>query len=141
MHPVLGTLAPMPEKAAQALAGKACGRLQPSGAYAANLLGLTDQVPAKIVFLTDGLSKTFQIGAQQIQFKRVSLRDMATAGRMSGLVVQALRYLGPTHVDDRVVQRLQKQLTPKDKAQLLRDLPLAPTWMEAALREVSNESP
>lgn len=139
-HPVLGTLAPVPEKVARALAGKAGGRLQPTGAYAANLLGLTEQVPAKIVFLTDGLSKTVRIGAQQIQLKRISLRDMATAGRMSGLVFQALRHLGPVHVDERVVERLQRQLTPKDKAQLLDDLPLAPTWMEAVLRQVANQS-
>ena len=138
-HPVLGTLSPTPEKVARALAGKVGARLQPTGAYAANLLGLTEQVPAKIVFLTDGFSKTVRVGAQQIQLKHASLRDMATAGRMSGLVVQALRYLGAAHVDDEVVDRLRKQLTPKDKERLLEDLCLAPTWMESALRRVARQ--
>src|SRR3989304_7961877 len=55
-HPELGTLSPDIEKVARALAGKHRIRLQPAGAYAANLLGLSEQVPAKVVFLTDGPS-------------------------------------------------------------------------------------
>src|SRR5256885_3083021 len=57
-HPELGTLSPDPEKIALAIAGKSGAALQSTGAYAANLLGLSTQVPAKIVFLTDGRAKT-----------------------------------------------------------------------------------
>src|ERR1700678_2566410 len=53
-HPELGKLSPDIEKVAKALAGKDRIRLQPAGAYATNLLGLSEQVPAKVVFLTDG---------------------------------------------------------------------------------------
>ena len=56
LHTALGPLAPTPEALAKALAGRDRVRLQPSGAYAANLLGLSEQVPAKVVFLTDGPS-------------------------------------------------------------------------------------
>ena len=56
-HPELGTLSPDIEKVAKALAGKDRLRLQPAGAYATNLLGLSEQVPAKAVFLTDGPSR------------------------------------------------------------------------------------
>ncbi len=48
-HPELGTLSPNLEKVAKALAGKDRIRLQPAGAYATNLLGLSEQVPAKVV--------------------------------------------------------------------------------------------
>lgn len=54
LHQALGPLTPTPEALATALAGRDRVRLQPSGAYAANLLGLSEQVPAKVVFLTDG---------------------------------------------------------------------------------------
>jgi len=57
-HPVMGVLSPGPDAIAKALAGKDMIRLQPSGAYAANLLGLSTQVPARIVYLTDGPSRT-----------------------------------------------------------------------------------
>lgn len=56
-HSTLGTLQPSPEKIAEALVGRDCTRIQPTGAYAANILGLSEQVPAKVVFLTDGPSR------------------------------------------------------------------------------------
>src|SRR3954467_13223036 len=51
-HPVLGPLQPSAEDVAQALAGRDRIRLQPAGAYAANALGLSEQVPAKARVLT-----------------------------------------------------------------------------------------
>ncbi len=50
-HPQLGMLTPSVDTIAQALAGRDRLRIQPSGAYAANLLHLSEQVPAKAVFL------------------------------------------------------------------------------------------
>ena len=58
---LIGELAPRPEQVAQALARRGCQRLLVSGAYAANLLGLSDQVPARIEYLTDGPSQTVMI--------------------------------------------------------------------------------
>ena len=68
-HPVLGDLLPNYAQIGRALAGQGKLRLQPSGGYAANLLGLTDQVPAKIIFLTDGSSRKVVIGKQEIILK------------------------------------------------------------------------
>jgi hypothetical protein len=60
--PVLGLLAPSVEGIANALRGRDAVRIQPSGAYAANLLGLSDQVPMRVVFLTDGQTRRVRIG-------------------------------------------------------------------------------
>src|SRR5215471_6192793 len=98
LHTALGPLAPTPEALAKALAGRDRVRLQPSGAYAANLLGLSEQVPAKVVFLTDGPSRTVQIGQTTIQLRRTTPRNMEAAGRLSGLLMQALRELGEEYV-------------------------------------------
>ena len=105
-HPQLGDLFPTPEQIAQALAYKDSSRIQPSGAYAANLLGLSTQVPAKVVFLTDATDRCIRVGSQEIVLKRTTPKNMATAGRTSGLVIQALRHLGKDHVDDEVVHAL-----------------------------------
>lgn len=67
-HAALGLLSPSAEAVAKALAGRDCTRLQPAGAFAANALGLSEQVPAKIVFLTDGPSRTVKIGPRQFSF-------------------------------------------------------------------------
>ena len=128
-HPTLGDLPPNYERIAQALVGRDSLKIQPSGAYAANLLGLTEQVPARIVFLTDGPNRTVQINKQQIVLKRTTPKNMMTAGRVSGLVIQALRHLGQDHVDDNIIGMLKKRLSGDDKRQLINDLRYAPAWI------------
>ena len=137
-HPELGTLSPDIEKVAKALAGKDRLRLQPAGAYATNLLGLSEQVPAKAVFLTDGPSRTVKIGRQEIQLRRTTPRNMAAAGRLSGLLMQAFRHLGRQHITEQRMAHLKRTLPAKERHQLLKDLPLAPAWMHPLFRELAE---
>ena len=134
-----GTLTPSPDAVAKALAGRDAVRLQPSGAYAANLLGLSTQIPMKIVYLTDGRSRTVRIGKKQIILKRTTPRNMATAGRTSGLVIQALRHLGRQHVGDDIVARLDDRLDADAKKQLLKDVRFAPAWIADILRRLGKK--
>ncbi len=136
---VLGVLSPSPDAVAKALAGRDAVRLQPSGAYAANLLGLSTQIPMKIVYLTDGRSRTVQIGKKQIDLKRTTPRNMATAGRISGLVIQALRHLGRQHVDDEVIARLDRKLDTDDRQMLLKDVRFAPAWIADIMRQIGKK--
>ena len=136
-NPIVGTTAPSVEKLARALAGKGGTKLQPTGAYAANLLGLSDQVPAKVVFLTDGRGKRFRLGKMEIVLKQTSPRIMVTAGSVSGTVIQALRYLGKVHVTDATVRRLDRRLSDADRKQLLKDVAHAPVWIGKILRRLA----
>ncbi|MCK4414837.1 MAG: hypothetical protein KAY32_14980 [Candidatus Eisenbacteria sp.] len=137
--PQLGVLAPSVDQVVAALEVRDAVRLQPSGAYAANLLGLSDQVPMKIVFLTDGPTRKLQVGNRQILLKRTTPRNMATAGKISGTVIQALRWLGQRHVDDRITSILRKRLHAKDKAQLLKDIHYAPIWIAQIIRAIAGK--
>ncbi len=139
-HAVLGDLPANYERIAQALAGRDNLKIQPSGAYAANLLGLTDQVSAKIIFLTDGHSRVVQVNDQRIVLKRTTPKNMATAGRISGLIIQALRHLGQDNTDERVVKKLQRKLTVGDKKQLMDDIRYAPAWIEKIFRQLRSEN-
>ena len=138
-HPEFGMLSPDINKVAKALAGKDRIRLQPSGAYATNLLGLSEQVPAKVVFLTDGPSRKVKFGRQEIQLRRTTPRNMAAAGRLSGLLIQALRHLGKEHITPERIEHLKRTLPIKERGQLLKDLRLAPAWMHPLLRELADE--
>jgi hypothetical protein len=138
--PLLGTLWPSVEAVVAALTGKDKLRLQPTGAYAANLLGLSDQVPARVEFLTDGTSRTVKAGPMQIALKRTTPRQMAAAGRTSGLVIQALRNLGPDHLTARHLNKLGRALPEFERRTLLEDLTLAPGWMQPALRALASGS-
>lgn len=137
-HLTLGDLPPNYDRVAQALAGRDNLRIQPSGAYAANLLGLTEQVPAKIVFLSDGSNRTVQINKQQLVLRRTTPKNMATAGKVSGLVIQALRYLGQNNVDDKTIEILKKRLSSNDKRQLINDLRFTPVWIGVIFRKLQG---
>ncbi len=137
--PQLGVLAPTLEQITAALEARDAVRLQPSGAYAANLLGLSDQVPMKIVFLTDGPTRKLQIGKRQILLKRTTPRNMATAGRISGTVIQALRWLGQRNIDDRTATALKRRISSKDRAQLMKDIHYAPIWIAQVIRAIAGE--
>jgi hypothetical protein len=139
IDPTLGKLSPTTDAIAKALKGRDNILLQPSGAYAANLLGLSEQVPARIVFLTDGPNRKIQIGNQVIALKHTTPRAMATAGTVSGLVIQAFRHIGKQYVDDSMITRLRKRLSAKDKKQLLQDLRYAPAWIAAIMRLIAQE--
>ena len=128
-HPKLGLLSPSPDAIAKAISEKDGTRLQPSGAYAVNLLGLSPQVPAKIVYLTDGAQKTVQVGNQSIELRRTTPKNMATAGRVSGLVIQAFRYIGREGVTPEHIATLRRSLPKGDRERLWRDRIHAPAWM------------
>ncbi len=139
-HPVLGELSPDLEKVAAAMAGRQGIRLQPTGAYAANLLHLSEQVPMKVVFLSDGVSKTATIGNQSIELRKASPKRMQLAGKISGLVFEALREIGKEHLTGRHIKTLQDKLTPEQKYKVLKDLREAPAWMHPHIREITKES-
>lgn len=136
---LLGLLWPTVQAVVAALQGKDKLRLQPTGAYAANLLGLTEQVPARVEFLTDGTSRTVKAGPMQIVLKRTTPRQMAAAGRASGLVIQALRSLGREHITPERLAHLQRTLPAAERQTLLQDLALAPAWMQPLLRVVAQQ--
>jgi len=137
-HPDFGDLPPNYDRIAQALVGRDNLKIQPSGAYAANLLGLSDQVPAKIVFLTDGPNRKVQVGKRTIVLKRTTPRNMATAGRISGLVIQALRYLKQVNVDSAVIVKLKRRLSDDDKDILMNDIRYAPAWIGNIFRKIKE---
>jgi hypothetical protein len=138
-HPVLGLLWPSADAVARALAGRDRTRLQPAGAHAANLLGLSEQVPAKAVFLTDGASRTVRIGPMTIQLRRTTPRNMEAAGRLSGLLMQALRELGADNVTPARREHLKRTIPADQRRELLKDLRLAPAWMHPIFRELAEE--
>lgn len=138
-HSVLGELYPTVEAVTRAIIARDHVKLQPFGAYAANLLGLSEQVPAKVVFLTDGSARKVKLGKLVIELRPSTSRQMATAGRTSGLVMSALRYLGKQHITEERIAQLRKVLSLEDRKRLIRDLPYAPAWMHRALRAVAAD--
>lgn len=136
---LLGELYPTIEAVTKAVMARDHVKLQPFGAYAANLLGLSEQVPAKVVFLTDGSARKIKMGKLVVELRPSTSRQMAMAGRTSGLVISALRYMGKQHLNEHYIAHLRKVLSSQDRKRLLNDLPYAPAWMHPALRAIASE--
>jgi hypothetical protein len=136
VHKTLGVLPPQVDQVVKALAERDKITIQPSGAYAANLLGLSEQVPNKVVYLTQGSPRKIKIGNIEIVLKRTSNKYMAVAGTASGLVIQALLFIGKEHLGKDIAQKLKRKLTAKEKLELRKDLKSAPIWMRDFLKEI-----
>src|ERR1019366_9261082 len=119
VNPALGgKLSPDIDEAARAIARRQKLKIVPEGAWAANLLGLSTQVPSKIVYLSDGPTNEVLIGRRTIQFKHARPKALAGPEGKSALVVQALRHLGKENVGTREIETLRAELSPSDKRKL-----------------------
>lgn len=132
-HPSLGTLPPKAEEVAKAISEKNGIQVQPSGAYAANLIGLSEQVAGRIVFLTNGPSKKVKIGKQEILFRTTTEKNMYPAGTKVGLVIQAFRNLGKENIDNTAQARTRKFLSGTSKNELIKNLKYAPQWIRVLI--------
>ncbi len=128
------------DQLARALARKSAWRIQPSENTALNFLGLSTQVPAQTVYLSDGPSKTYEIGKQELVFKKRTLKESVFKHKESELVVQALKALGQERVDAEILQKLAGTWTPSIWKKILRDTKTAPAWVSDLIRNISMRS-
>lgn len=118
------------DKAVSALARRDGIRLMPDGIFAANRLGLTNAVPAKIGYITDGATRNVRIDDRIVRLRHAGPGVMAWHGTSSAPVVLALRWLGPSAASDaRVAATLRRRLPDAVKQNLARKSKNLPGWM------------
>ncbi len=132
-------IGPDPDEIAEALGRQTGSRVLPSGAVAANRLGLSNQVPAKPVYLTDGRTRQVRIGDVVFQIRHAAPKELSAASRTSVMVFQALRYLGQSAVDEQVIARLRRALSAVQRQDLLRDARYTTGWIANVVRAVAQD--
>ena len=125
----LGVLYPPIDEIAIAIAKRDKARIIPTGVQALNKLGLSTQVPMKVVYLTDGAQRSIRIGNQIIKFKKVTPKNLAAKGEISGLVIQELREIGNTKVNPEQKMRIIELLQKENPDHVKYDARLAPAWI------------
>jgi Family of unknown function (DUF6088) len=135
-----GELSPDIDEAAQAIARRQRWKIVPEGAWAANLLGLSTQVPSKITYLTDGPNNEVLIGRRSIHFKHARPKAMAGLEGKFALVVQALRYLGKEGVSTREIQTLRTALSPAEKRRLVKDARFGVDWIYEVAKKIAEKT-
>ncbi len=134
VHPKLGALMPSTEKVIEAIKTAEAIQVQPTGAYAANLLGLSSQIPMRIELYTNGPKKTIRFGKQEILLKPTTPKNMIGAGTKAGLILHALRQIGKDNVTEEMMNHIRKQLDEKDIKQLKKQAQYAPAWIAKIMR-------
>ena len=139
-NPVLGgQLSPDIDQAANAIARKFRWSILPSGNLAANRLGLLQQVPAKITYLSDGPTKEVKISNRIICFKHARPKEIYADSFISGLVVQALRYLGKDRVSDEIITHLKQKLSRNEKNELLKNIRYSTEWIYEIVQKIAKD--
>jgi hypothetical protein len=123
---------------AQAVARKFGWRIQPDGVTAQGLLGLTTQVPAKVVYLSDGPTRRYKVGKRTLEFRRIALKEAVFKMPESRMVVQALRAFGQDRVTPDVVDHIRKRIDGKVRKRMLVDARTATGWVYEILRELAD---
>jgi hypothetical protein len=131
---IIGKITPKIEDIADAIARRDKAKIVPTGAYALNRLGLSTQVPMKIVYLTDGSARNIKVGNYTISFIRTSPKNVAAIGKISRLAIQALKSIGKENVSKTEVEQVQNVLMKEKISYLEHDLRIAPAWIKEIIR-------
>jgi len=134
----LGILYPPIDEVAKAIAKRDRARIIPTGVQALNKLGLSTQVPMKVVYLTDGAQRSIKIGNQSIKFKKSSPKNLSTKGEISGLVIQALREIGIGKVSEDQKSKIIALLKKEIPENVQYDARLAPAWISEIMLTSMN---
>jgi len=140
VNPVLGgELSPDINLAAKAIARKFRWTILPFGNLAANRLGLSRQVPAKFIYLSNGPTKQTKVGRRTIHFKHARPKEIYADSEISGLIVQALRYLGKDNVNDNIITNLKQKLSHEEKKELLDHIHYSAEWIYEIVQQIAKD--
>jgi hypothetical protein len=131
-------IAPNIYSVAQAIARKYNWTIYPDGNTALNYLGLSTQVMAKNIYLSNGRAKTYQIGNTSLEFKRANLSEIDLKRENSVLIVQAIKVLGEIHITDDFIKKLSKKFPLTEWAKIKKDAARVTGWVyDVILQSVS----
>ncbi len=128
--------APYIGEVAKALARQYNWNICPSGNYALNLLGLSTQVPAKYVYVSDGPYKTYRIGNTEIEFRHSNKRGISDFSYKTLIIIQALKQMGNENITDEIIQKIRSVLTEEDKETLLSEGKKTNIWIFERIKEI-----
>lgn len=134
----LGVLYPSVDDVCRAIAKRDKARIEPTGIFALHSLGLSTQIPVNVVYLTDGIPRKIKYGTRTIKFKKTAPKNLAMKGKVSSLVIAALRQIGKDNVSQEVEFQLIKALKKESVENIKHDAQLAPEWISKLIFQLVN---
>lgn len=133
-HERLGIIYPHAEEIAKAIAKRDKARIIATGSTALNLLGLSTQIPMKVVFLTDGSARNIKVGNQTIQFKKTNPKNLSIEHRLTNLIIQGLKAIGEKNVTLEQTNKIQTIIDESGEREFIyQNLKNAPVWIQKVI--------
>ena len=108
----------------------------PSGGGAANFLGLTDQVPMRLSYLTSGPSRQLQFYTE-VNLRHAPRWQLVAPNRPVGTLIRALTFLHPDEAED-ALGKVVPRLSEADMAELVAARAILPEWIAKPLGAFVN---
>lgn len=133
---------PIPlEYLAEEIAERDKCRILPTGSTAANLIGLSTQVPMNLSYITTGSTRTIEIGDRKINFRHASPKNFAAKGTVMPLLIQGLREIGEENISGVEYEAIRRFIEKQQDPYLQEDLRLAPVWIQRIIKKIlQNET-
>lgn len=133
-------LEPAPDKVANAIARNYGWTIVPCGDTALNLLGLSTQVPAIWLYVSDGPYKEYSFNNTTIKFKHTANKGISKLSYKTSLVIQALKAHGKENIDNNVIVKLSKALTDDEKKNMLNESKSTTSWIYEYIKSIARSS-
>ncbi len=131
---------PVPlEKIAREIADRDKCEILPTGSTAANLIGLSTQVPVNLSYITTGSTRTIKIGERKISFRHASPKNFAAKGRVVPLLIQGIREIGEENISGTEFEAIRRFIDKQQDLYLQEDLPLAPAWIQRIIKKLMQQ--
>lgn len=131
---------PVPiETVAREIADRDHAQIMPTGSYAANIVGLSTQVPMVVAYLTTGSSRSVKVGNRAIRYTHAAPRNFAYRGTTIPLLVQAMKELKKENIGNGQIAAIAHFMSESsDKDSHAADLLLAPAWVRKILTPLTT---
>ncbi|AJM71511.1 DUF6088 family protein [Mycoplasma yeatsii] len=122
-----------------AIARKYNWDIAPFGLACLNILSLSTQVPAKVIFVSNGRNKTFNADGMTIEFRKVSSREISNMSLKTRIVIQAIKELGKGKIKKYHIDRIRWRLAEEEKQNLLVEARHTTKWIYEHIKEICKE--
>ena len=127
---------PVPDKVAHALARNFGWTIVPCGDTALNMLGLSTQVPAVWLCVSDGTYKEYTYNNTTIQFKRTTNKEISKISYKTALVIQALKALGKDKITDEMIKKIKVATSKEERTAMFNEAKYATAWIYDIIKDI-----
>lgn len=135
-----GPLQPSAYQIVKAIAAHDSAHVLPTGVAAENMLGLSEQVPMKMNYITDGSARVLHVGSQTITLKRVAPKIFSIKNQTLAILCLAMKSIGEKKLTDEELGKIYEIIAKeKEKDGFAKDVQQMPLWIQNIIKPMISK--